>query len=99
MSVPAVPDDDRAVAEIGGDLHRSLNTHRDHVVREWRTAFAQLERRQQGYVPPGERDNLASLREYTKLAITALERVGQDRSPSLDVQTPADLTWRDITNE
>ena len=51
MSLPApVHDGDSVdpIAEVGGDLHRSLGHHLDWVVREWRGLLAEVERKQHG---------------------------------------------------
>jgi hypothetical protein len=84
--------------EIAADVQRSLVHLMDGVVREWRALLVELEKKQAGYVPPGERDDLASLREYTRAAIDSFERIGRDPI-RLDHMTPAEYSWYDITSE
>ncbi len=102
MSLPVPADDEENVdltAEIGGDLHRSLAQYMDHVVREWRTLLAQLERKQQGYVVPGEHDDLAQMREFTRFAIDGFERIGREGGGHIDHRQPDELTWDTISAE
>jgi hypothetical protein len=86
------------VVEIAGEVQRTLARSMDGVVREWRLLLAQLEEKQAGYVPPGERDDLASMREYTRVAIDSFERIRRDPI-NLDHLTPAEYSWHDITVE
>lgn len=100
MSLPVPADDEDnvdIVAEIGGDLHRSLARFMDFAVREWRTLLADVEKKQAGYVPPGERDDLACLREFTRFAIDTFERIGHEGAGRIDHLTPADLSWDTIS--
>ena len=87
------------VVEIAGDVQRTLARSMDGVVREWRVLLAQLEEKQAGYVAPGERDDLASLRDYTRAAIDSFERMGQGDPARLEHLTPADYSWHAITSE
>lgn len=102
MTVPALrpadSDPDQSAA-IAGELHRSLVSYAEWAVREWRTLLAELEKKQAGYVPADKRDDLAQLRDLTRSAIDAMERIGQDSPGWLDHRQPADLSWRDITAE
>src|SRR5688572_22529616 len=98
MSVPS-PIDDHATGDdvqaISTELHRSLARYMDWVVHEWRETLAQVEHKQRGYVPPGERDDLAELRELTRSALDMFERVGRGAG-HLDHMSPADLSWLNI---
>ena len=96
VNVDAGPD---ASVEIAGDVQRTLARLMDGTVREWRVLLAQLEKKQAGYVAPGERDDLASLREFTLYAIDSFERIGHDGPARLDHLTPAEFSWYDITAE
>lgn len=93
MSLPAPGDNADVAAEVGGDLHRSLNRFMEHAVREWRVALANVEQQQQGYAPSGQRDDLAGLREFTRSAIDAFERMGREGVGSTDHLTPAEFDW------
>ena len=86
-------------AEIGADLHRTLARYTDWAVKAYRESLDHIEKKQAGYVPPGERDDLAALRENLRGAIDALARVGTERSPFLDDRAAADVSWHDITDE
>jgi hypothetical protein len=86
-------------AEIGADLHRTLERHTDWAVQTWRETLANIEKQQAGYVPPGERDDLAALRGNLRAAIDNLARVGKERSPFLDDRAAADVSWYDLTDE
>lgn len=100
LPVPLENDDaDGDVAEVGGDLHRALGRYLDHVTREWRTALAAVEQKHQGSVPPGERDDLAGLREFTRMAVDAFARVGQDGGGRLDHLAPDEYSWHDLSAE
>lgn len=93
------PATDPAEAEIGRDLHRALGRFMDWAVREWRTALAEVERKQRGYVPAGERDDLAAMREFMQHAIATFEGIGRDPRPRLD-DLPVDrLSWHDVMGE
>lgn len=101
MSLPQlIPNEDPtdAVAEIGSELHRALTGYMDWVVREWRNELAAVEQKQQGYVPPDERDNLAALRDFTRSAIASFERISKDPQ-RLDHLRLGDLDWRTIATE
>ncbi|MDP9365459.1 MAG: hypothetical protein M3Q10_14750 [Chloroflexota bacterium] len=102
MSLPAHANDDEntdVAAEVGGDLHRALGRYMDHAVRKWRTALADVERKHRGYAPPGERDDLAGLREFTRSAVDAFERIGQDGAGLIDHLAPDELGWFDLSTE
>jgi hypothetical protein len=102
MNLPSPLTDDTnsdAATQVGDDLQRSLARSMDYVVREWRNALADVETRQQGYVPAGERDDLASLREFTRDAIDAFEGVMRSGPARLDYLTPDDLDWHHLTDE
>jgi len=102
MSLPRPVHEDAgpdAMVEIAGDVQRTLARHMDWVVREWRVLLADLEKKQAGYVSPGERDDLAKLREFTHSAIVSFERIGRDDPARLDHLTPAEYSWHDITHE
>src|SRR5215211_7615959 len=79
-------------AEIGADLHRILARYTDWAVKTWRETLADIEKQQAGYVPPGERDDLAALRENLRLAVDSLARVGKERTPSFDDRPPAEVS-------
>src|SRR5215212_3807742 len=101
MSLPKPITEDAAldpVVEIAAEVQRTLARSMDGVVREWRVLLADLEKKQAGYVAPGERDDLASLRDYTRAAIDSFERIGRD-PVHLDHLTPAEYSWYDITAE
>jgi hypothetical protein len=96
---PVMGDTDfHPTVEIAADVQRTLARSMDGVVREWRVLLAELEKKQAGYVAPGERDDLASLREYTRAAIDSFERIGRDPI-RLDHMTPDEYSWYDITSE
>ena len=101
MSLPAPIDGDNdttdVAAEVGGDLQRTLARFMDYAVREWRLMLAQVEEKQQGYRPPGERDDLAAMRDFTRSAIDTFERFGRDGPGLIDHLGPADLSWHDLT--
>src|SRR5215207_10681988 len=102
MSVPKPVNEEPAadsVAEIRGELRRSLTGYMEWALRAWRETLAEIEKKHAGYVPPGERDDLAALRENTQFAITAFERIGQGDPVWLEHQTPAEYSWNDITHE
>ena len=101
MSLPAPINDDAGdlAAEVGADLRRALARHMDHVLRGWRTMLAHVEEKQRGYVPPGERDDLASLRDFTRYAIDAFERLGREGAGRLDHPAPEDLDWHQLLAE
>ena len=101
MSLPSPISDDSSPTsvEIAGDVRRTLVRSMDSIVREWRTLLAQVEKKQQGYVPPGERDDLASMREFTRSAIDTFERIGRGDPARLDHLTPPGFSWFDITAE
>ena len=86
-------------AEIGADLHRTLARYTDWAVQTWRETLADVETQQAGYVPPGERDDLAALRSNLRMAVDALARVGKERSPFLDDRAAAEVSWYDLTDE
>ena len=86
-------------AEIGADLHRTLARYTDWAVQTWRQTLEHIEKKQAGYVPPGERDDLAALRENLRIAVDALARVGKERSPFLDDRAAAEVSWHDLTDE
>jgi hypothetical protein len=88
-----------AAVEIAGDVQRTLAHYMDWAVREWRSLLAELEKKHAGYVAPGERDNLAQLREFTRSAIDSFERIGQGDPVWLEHQTPAEYSWHDVTHE
>jgi hypothetical protein len=102
MSLPTphekTPDPD-AVAEIEGELRRTLNDSAQWAVREWRRMLAAVEKKHAGYVPPAERDDVAGLLDLLRAAIATFERMGRDDPARLDHLTPADLSWHDITGE
>jgi len=101
MSLPRPANEDvgpEAAVEIAGDVRRTLARSMDWAVREWRAQLAAIEKKQAGYVPPGERDDLAQLRELTRTALDSFERIGTGDPARLDHLTPADLTWYDITD-
>jgi hypothetical protein len=105
MSVPQPVTDDAGPvsagdhpAEIAGELHRSLAGYMEWVVTEWRRTLAQVEKKQAGYVPPGERDDLAALREHTRFALDAFERI-REHPARLDHLAPADFDWRHLAAE
>src|SRR5215212_1004489 len=101
MSLPKPITEDAAldpVVEIAGDVQRTLARSMDGIVREWRVLLAELEKKQAGYVAPGERDDLAKMREYTRAAIDSFERIGRDPI-RLDHMPPAEYSWYDITSE
>lgn len=102
MSLPSrVPEEagPESAVEITGEMQRALARWMDWAVREWRGLLTELEKRQAGYVPAGERDDLALLREHTRYALDAFERIGRDGPALLDHLTPADCTWHHITDE
>jgi hypothetical protein len=102
MSLPKPVIDDGspdAAAEIAGDVQRTLAHSMDWAVREWRSLLAALEKKHAGYVAPGERDDLAQLREFTRSAIDSFERMGQGDPVRLDHVTPEEYSWHDITDE
>jgi hypothetical protein len=102
MSVPKPVDEETtadAAVEIRGELQRSLSDYMDWAVSAWREKLAEIEKKQATYVPPGERDDLAALRENTQFAINAFERIGQGDPVWLQRQTPAEYSWNDITHE
>jgi hypothetical protein len=102
MSLPKPVIDDGspdAATEIAGDLQRTLARSMDWAVREWRALLAELEKKHAGYVPPGERDDLAQLREFTRSAIDSFERMGEGDPARLDHLAPAEYSWHDITHE
>lgn len=102
MSVPLPVTEETtadAAVEIRGELHRSLAGYMEWALSAWRETLAQVEKKQAGYVAPGERDDLAALRENTQFAITAFERIGQGDPVWLEHQTPAEYSWHDITHE
>jgi hypothetical protein len=102
MSIPTPRSDQtpaEAPAEIASELHRSLTSYMDWTVRQWRALLANLDKKHQGYVPTGERDDLAQLRDLVRSAITNFERIGEDGAGRLDHLTPADLRWHDISAE
>jgi hypothetical protein len=102
MEIIVAPDSTPAAdpaAEIGADLHRTLARYTDWAVKAYRDTLDHIERKQAGYVPPGERDNLATLRENLRLAIEALDRVGKEPSSFLEDRTAVDVSWYDITDE
>jgi hypothetical protein len=99
MSVPARPDDADLAADVGRELQQALGRHMEQVVREWRALLADVERRQQGYVPAAERDDLALVRDYSRAAIDAFERIGREGAGRLDQVTPDQLSWLDLAAE
>jgi hypothetical protein len=101
MNLPSSLNDDPsadAAAEIGSEMQRSLTHSLDLVVREWRQALADVENRHQDYLPAGERDDLAQLREFTRSAIDAFERI-REGAGKIDHLAAADLSWLNITAE
>lgn len=86
-------------AEIGADLHRTLARYTEFAVRAWRETLADIEKQQAGYVAPGERDDLALLRDLLRSAVDSLERVGKERSPFLAERSPRDVSWYDLSDE
>ncbi len=86
-------------AELGSDLHDALGRHMDWALRAWRETLAEVEKKQAGYVAPGERDDLALLRDNTRFALDAFGRVGKDRSPSLDDRAASAVSWHDLVDE
>ena len=101
MSLPVPADDEGAdvAHEVGGDLRRALGRFMDHAVREWRSALAAVEKKHAGYVPPGERDDLAGLREFTRYAVDAFERIGREGAGLIDHLAPDELSWHDVSAE
>jgi hypothetical protein len=87
------------VAEIGADLHRTLAGYTDWAVRTWRETLADIEKKRAGYVPPGERNDLAALCENLRIVVDSLARVGKERSPFLDDRLAAEVSWYDLTDE
>src|SRR5215218_501980 len=100
LPTPISPDaGSDAAVETAGDVQRTLARYMDWAVREWRAQLAAVAKKQEGYLPPGERDDLASLREFTQSAINAFARIGQGDPVRLDHLTPAEYSWLDISNE
>ena len=99
MSLPMPVDDATAAAEVGADLRRALARYLGHAVREWRAMLAHVEEQQRGYVPPAERDDLALLRDHTRYAIDAFERIGREGAGPLDHLEPEDLDWHQLAAE
>src|SRR6185436_6484978 len=102
MSLPKPVNEEptaHSASEIRGELQRSLASSKEWALRAWRETLAEVEQKQAGYVPPGERDDLAALRENTQFAITAFERIGHDDPVWLEHQAPTEYSWTDITHE
>ena len=100
VSLPAPVDGDAdPAAEVGRDLRRALARFMDHAVRAWRAKLADVEKKQAGYVPPGERDELAGLRELTRYAVDAFERIGRDGAGRIEHLAPDELGWHDLSAE
>jgi hypothetical protein len=102
MSVPKPVNEEttaNSAVEIRGELHRSLAGYMDWALRAWRETLSEVEKKHAGYVSPGERDDLAALRENTQFAINAFERIGHGDPARLDHLTPAEYSWHDITHE
>jgi hypothetical protein len=85
-------------AEIADELHRSLVEHMEWAVNAWRRMLDEVETKQAGYIPSGERDDLAALRENTRFALDTFARI-REHPAKLDHLNPADLTWHHITDE
>jgi hypothetical protein len=104
MSVPRPVNEesgDRAVAEVGGDLQVALARYMGSTLGEWRTVLADLEQRYDAarWKPEDERGQIKGMLEYTRCAVTALERLATDGLPKQDHLTPADFSWLDISDE
>ena len=99
MSLPATTHDEAvATVEIAGEVRRTLSGYMDWTVRQWRLLLADLDKKHAGYVAPGERDDLALLREHARFAIDAFERMGSGDPVRLDHLTPDEYSWYDITD-
>src|SRR4051812_11246699 len=85
--------------EIGADLQRTLARSTEWAVKTWRETLELIEKKHAGYVPPGERDDLAALRDNLRIAVEALARVGKERAPFLEDRAAADVSWYDLTGE
>lgn len=85
--------------EIAGALHRTLNRHADWAVNAYRNSLEHIGRKQAGYVPAGERDELAVLRENLRAAVDSLERIDKERPAGLDDRHASEVAWHDLTAE
>jgi hypothetical protein len=88
---PVAEEGDKSPAEIEGQLRRTVAGYADWAVREWRRTLAHIEKKHAGYVPPGERDDVAALLELLRSAVTSFERMGQDGAGRIDHLAPADV--------
>ncbi len=92
---------DTALAEIGGDVQAALARYVIGTLGEWRTLLADLEKRYAAasWKPEEERDPISGMIEYTRFAVTALERLATEGPPTKDHLTPADFSWHDVAEE
>lgn len=101
MSLPQTVEEkpgDTALAEIGGDLQAALARYVSSTLGEWRPLLADLEQRYQAarWKSEDEREPIKGMLEYTRLAVTAFERLATEGPPNQDHLTPADFSWHDV---
>lgn len=99
--VPAPDEDRRLLAEIGGAVQATIHRHLAGATGEWRQLLRDLEGKYEvaKWRDVGDREHLKELLDFTRHAVSGLDRIAEHGPPKHDHLTPHDFSWYDVTGE